>query len=214
MSLRSSAYTKILPATVSTAVLFCALAPTVGAGSKSKFDKRYRGTLSGSTTVNYDDGDVIEAVWSVSNLKLKLRKTRKEPGGWTAVYKVTSGSVSFSQIKKGACTHSVVDKFALLPALPNPPVSEPLALGRNSNGKWWMLGGISTDTRYSTTETCTYSDGSSPRAYSVEVMVPQLFDPMGAKGRPGKRIRGRYTDTDKAGSSTITIVRDWDLKPR
>lgn len=214
MSFGAPAFLKTSLATAAACVLIAALAPADAAASKPKFDKRYKGTLDGTTTVKYDDGDVIKAEWSVANLRLKLRKASKAHGSWTAVYKVTGGTVGFSQIKTGVCTHTVIDSFPLIPALPNPPVSEPLAFTRNSRGQWSLFGGISVEPRYTTTETCTYPDGSEPRTYSVEVMVPQLFDSLGAKGRPGKRIRGRYSVSDKAGSSTETIVRNWDLKPR
>lgn len=214
MTIRAPLSAKIPLAIVLACALVVALAPAADAASKPRFSKRYKGTLSGSTTTKYDDGDVTKAEWSVAGIKFKLRKTRNDFGGWIGIYKVTGGTVNFSETRTGICTHSVTDSFSLVSALPKHPASEPLALSRNSIGHWSVLGGIQVENTYNSTDSCNYSDGGPPDVTPIEVGLPLLFDPMQRKRRPGQRIHGRYSESDTAGSSTVTIVRKWDLKPR
>jgi hypothetical protein len=214
MTFTAPASAKTSLATVTACVLLIALAPAANAASKPKFDKYYEGTLSGSTTTKYDDGDVLDAVWSVAHVKLKLRKTRAEFGGWMAIYKVTGGTVNFSEIKTGMCTHSVTDSFPLVSGLPKHPASGPLALNRNSSGDWLLYGGIQVDNTYNSTEFCADPGGGPPIVSPVVVTLPQLFDPTGGRAKPGQRIHGKYHDSNTAGSSTVTTVRNWNLKPR
>jgi hypothetical protein len=200
------------PALMLALAVLAAPAAASAATGKPHFSRSYRGTLSGHLE-SRSGSRVIKADWTVKGLVFRLEHVRAFEGGWTGFYKVTAGTLSFSQTETGPCSYSVEASMPLAKSLPRPNPSAPLALDKNPLGKFYVLGLISPDKRLKTTETCTFPDGGEPDANPVEVEIPTIFDPGGSVWRPGRRLRGHRTVKDGFDEVKRTKSLSWSLKP-
>src|SRR5690348_397423 len=76
--------------------------------SRPSFAHSYRGTISG-TFSSSENGNVIKSQWNVSGVVLRLTKVQAFEGGFTGLYKVTRGTVTFSETETGTCSYSAGD---------------------------------------------------------------------------------------------------------
>ncbi len=194
------------------AVFFLAAALSVPANalavSRPHYARAYRGTITG-TTEFHDTGQDVKSQWTITGLVFRLYKVTAFEGGYTGLYKVTAGTVSYSETETGDCSYSASDKFALKKALPHPLTSVSLALDKDPLGRMTMLGLIDVTRKLNVTETCPDSEGGPPSTSQRQLQVPTLFDPGETSWRPGKRLHHKRTQPEDNGKQTFS----WNLKP-
>jgi hypothetical protein len=176
--------------------------------SRPSFAHSYRGTISG-TFSSSEQGNVVKSQWKVSGLVFRLTKVQAFEGGFTGIYKVTRGTLSFSEIETGTCSYSAGDKFGLAKAIPRNAASVPLALDQDPIGRKTMLGLININRKIKTTESCPDPDGGPPSMTPLTLSFPTLFDPGEKRWSPGRRLHRTNKQADRATKETWT----WDLKP-
>jgi hypothetical protein len=131
-------------------------------------------------------------------------------GGFTGIYKVTRGTVTYSETETGNCSYSVSAKFGLKGALPHPNPSAPFALDKDPLGRMTMLGLLNVDRQFKATESCPDSEGGPPLTEQRTLEPPTLFDPGEAHWRAGRRLHHTRVERDGSrGKRTWT----WNLKP-
>jgi hypothetical protein len=185
-----------------------ALAAGALGASRPSFAHSYRGTITGSFS-NSEDGNVVKGQWKISGVVFRLSKTQAFEGGFTGLYKITRGTVTYSETETGTCSYSAGDKFGVAKALPHPNPSVPMALDQDPLGRKTMLGLIDVTRKLKTTESCPDPDGGPPTMSTRTLALPTLFDP-GEKGwRPGRRLHSSNRQTDR----NAKTVWSWNLKP-
>jgi hypothetical protein len=182
-------------------------AVTLGA-SRPNFAKAYRGTLAGSFS-NKDGGETIKAQWKITGVVLRRYKVQPFEGGFTGIYKVTHGTVSYSETESGDCSYSATDKFGLAKAIGRHPTSTPFALDQDPLGRKTILGLIMVNRKLKTTESCADPNGGPATTETRTLALPTLVD-FGEKGwRPGRRLHSKNTQSDRSART----VWSWNLKP-
>lgn len=182
-------------------------AAAVGA-SRPNFAHSYRGTVSGTLSTG-ENGNVVKAQWKIAGLVFRLTKAQAFEGGFTGLYKVARGTVSYSETETGTCTYSAGDKFGLAKALPHPNPSTPFALDQDPLGRKTILGLINVNRKLKTTESCPDPGGGPPITNTRELSLPTLFDPGEAHWSPGRRLRHTNRQRDRS----TRLIWHWDLKP-
>ena len=182
-------------------------AVTLGA-SRPNFAKAYRGTLAGSFS-NKDGGETIKAQWKITGVVLRRYKVQPFEGGFTGIYKVTHGTVSYSETESGDCSYSATDKFGLAKAIGRHPTSTPFALDQDPLGRKTILGLIMVNRKLKTTESCADPNGGPATTETRTLALPTLVD-FGEKGwRPGRRLHSGNRQTDRSAKTVWT----WNLRP-
>jgi hypothetical protein len=176
--------------------------------SRPSFAHSYRGTISG-TFSSSENGNVIKSQWKVSGVVLRLTKVQAFEGGFTGLYKVTRGTVTFSETETGTCSYSAGDKFGLAKAIPRNAASVPFALDQDPLGRKTMLGLINVNRKIKTTESCPDPDGGPPSTNQMTLPLPTLFDPGEKRWSPGRRLHRSNKQVDRSSKETWS----WDLKP-
>jgi hypothetical protein len=189
------------------AALLAAPAGALGA-SRPSFAHSYRGTISG-TFSSSEGGNVVKGQWKIAKLVFRLTKVQAFEGGFTGIYKVTRGTVSYSETETGTCSYSAGDKFGLARALPHPNPSTPLALDQDPLGRKTILGLINVNRKIKTTESCPDPDGGPPTTTARTLALPTLFDPGEKRWRPGRRLHSTNRQTDRSSKQAWT----WNLRP-
>jgi hypothetical protein len=190
--------------------LTCLALPAGGAfaASRPSFAKSYRGSISGSFS-NKEGGETVKASWKITGLVFRLTKVQAFEGGFTGIYKVTRGSVSYSETETGDCSYSASDKFGLAKAIGRNPTSVPFAPDQDPLGHKTILGLIIVNRKIKTTESCSDPNGGPPTTSTRTLSLPTLVD-FGEKGwRPGRRLHSRNGQTDRSEKTSWT----WSLKP-
>lgn len=192
-----------------TVVLACLALPAGAlAASRPSFAKSYRGTITGSFS-NKDSGNVFSAKWKITGLVFRRYKAQAFEGGFTGLYKVTRGTVTYSETETGNCSFSASDKFGLAKAIGRNPTSVPFALDQNPIGHKTILGLIDVNRKVKTTETCPDPDGGPPTTNNLTLSLPTLVD-FGEKGwRPGRRLHSGNRQTDR----NVKTIWTWNLMP-
>ena len=176
--------------------------------SRPHYARAYRGTIAGSIET-HDSGLDVKAQWKITGLVFRLYKVNAFEGGYTGLYKVTAGKVSYSETESGDCSYSTSDSFALKKALPHPLTSVSLALDKDPLGRMTMLGLIDVTRKLNVTESCPDSEGGPPSTSQRQLHLPTLFDPGETSWRPGKRLHHKRTQREDNGKQTFS----WTLKP-
>ena len=176
--------------------------------SRPTYAHAYRGTISGTFTDTHAGNDV-KARWKITGLVFRLTKVQAFEGGFTGIYKVTRGTVSYSETETGDCSYSTTDKFALKSALPHPNPSVPLALDQDPLGRKTILGLINVTRRIKTTETCPDPSGGPPISSPRTLSLPTVFDAGESPWRPGRRLHHTNRQRDRTAKTSWT----WNLKP-
>lgn len=176
--------------------------------SRPTFAHSYRGTISG-TFSDTEAGNVTKAQWKITGLVFRLTKVQAFEGGFTGLYKVSRGTVSYSETETGTCSYSVGDKFGLARALPRPNPSAPFALDQDPIGRKTILGLIDVNRKVKTTESCPDPDGGPPAITQRTLALPTLFDGGEKAWRPGRRLHGTNRQSDRSARTIWT----WKLKP-
>jgi len=174
--------------------------------SRPSFAHSYRGTLSGSFT-NSEGGNVVKAQWKISGVVFRLTKVQAFEGGFTGVYKVTRGTVTYSETETGTCTYSAGDKFGLAQKVSH--TSVPFALDQDPLGRKTILGLINVGRKLKATESCPDPDGGPPTTSTLTLPLSTLFNPGEKRWSPGRRLHSSNRETDRAAKT----VWKWDLKP-
>jgi hypothetical protein len=191
-------------------VVFVSFAlPTAALGaSRPSFAHYYRGTISGSFS-NNDAGEVIKAQWKMTGVVLRRTKVQAFEGGFTATYKVTRGTVSYSETETGDCSYSASAKFGLAKAIPRNAPSVPFALDQDPLGRKTMLGLVDVNRKIKTTESCPDPDGGPPVTSNRTLTLPTLFDPGEKHWSPDRRLHGSNKQSDRSEKQ----VWSWNLRP-
>jgi hypothetical protein len=191
-----------------------ALIPAVaGASTRPKFPRTVTGTISGSHNASRGGEQTNRESWTIKDVRFTLEHVRFVENTWTAFYKVTGGTVTFSESQTGQCSYSLEKTFALKTAMPKRAISTPFFLERNMSGRDSYGGNIVPQIHWSTTETCSYPDGGEPTTQTLRVEPGNLFDSDSPGSfRIGKAMNGRYTYKDDYLNAT-TLFK-WSLKPR
>ncbi|HEX6458404.1 MAG TPA: hypothetical protein VF032_05755 [Thermoleophilaceae bacterium] len=176
--------------------------------SRPHYAESYRGTISGSFE-SHDAGRDVKGQWKIGGLVFRLYKVSAFEGGFTGLYKVTAGKVSYSETESGDCSYSVSDTFALKKWLPHPLTSVSLALDKDPLGRMTTLGLIDVRRKLSVTESCADSQGGPPATEQRELQLPTLFDPAETSWKPGRRLHHRRSERQDNGKQTFS----WNLKP-
>jgi hypothetical protein len=194
-------------------LLFCVVAmatlalPAGALGaSRPSFAHSYRGTISGSFSET-QDGNVVKAQWKISGVVFRRVKVQAFEGGFTGIYKVTRGTVTYNETETGTCSYSAGDKFGVAKKVSH--TSVPFALDQDPLGRKTILGLIDVNRKLKATESCPDPDGGPPTTNTLTLPLTTLFNP-GEKGwRPGRRLHSSNRETDR----TSKQVWSWDLKP-
>jgi hypothetical protein len=202
----------MIPRTVAATLIALALVPAVaGASARPKFPRTVTGTISGSHVAKRGEQTNKEA-WTIKGVRFRLEHVRFVENTWTGFYKVTAGSVTFSETESGPCSYSLAKTFALRSALPKRAISTPFFLERDMLGRDSYGGNIVPAVRWNVTETCAYPD-AEPTAETKQVEPGNLFDSNSPSSfRIGKAMKGRYSYKDDY--LNATTVFNWSLKPR
>lgn len=176
--------------------------------SRPHYAGSYRGTISGSFET-HDAGSDVKGQWKIAGLVFRLYKVSAFEGGYTGLYKVTAGKVSYSETESGDCSYSASDTFALKKELPHPLTSVSLALDKDPLGRLTMLGLIDVTRKLNATETCPDSSGGPPATEQRELQVPTLFDPAETSWKPSRRLHHKRTQREDNGKQMFS----WNLKP-
>ena len=95
--------------TVAVVVACCALIPSVAqASSRPSFPKIVTGTISGTDSATRD-GQTNKESWTIKNVRFRLEHVRFVENTWTAFYKVTGGTVMFSETESCMCRPAWAD---------------------------------------------------------------------------------------------------------
>jgi hypothetical protein len=201
------------PRTVAAVLACCAFIPSVAqASSRPNFPKTVSGTISGSYT-GKRDGQTNNESWTIKSVRFRLEHVRFVENTWTGFYRVTGGTVTFSETESGPCTYSLQKTFALKPAMPKRAISTPFFLTRNMLGRDSYGGNIVPAVHWNATETCTYPDGGEPTTDTKRIEPGNLFDSRSPSSfRIGKSMKGTYKYFDDY--LKATTVFKWSLKPR
>jgi hypothetical protein len=200
--------------TVAAALASLALIPAVAeASTKPKFPRTVTGTISGTHLAKQPgDPQVFNQKWTIKGVRFTLEHVRFVENTWTGFYKVTAGTVTFSETESGPCTYSLEKTFALRPAMPKRPISTPFFLERDMLGRDSYGGNVSPTIHWTTTETCTDPDGGEPRTDAVRVDPDNLFDSRSPRSfRIGRAMKGTYKYRD---GEYGNLSYSWSLKPR
>jgi hypothetical protein len=199
------------PRTVAAALASLALIPAADASTRPNFPRTVSGTISGSHVAKRA-GQMNKESWTIKGVRFTLVHVRFVENTWTGFYKVTAGTVTFSETQSGPCSYSLDKTFALKPAMPKRAVSTPFFLNRSMLGKDSYGGNIVPAIHWNVTETCTYPDGGEPTTQTMRVEPGNLFDSSSPSSfRIGKAMKGRYSYKDgEYGTTTYT----WSLRPR
>jgi len=154
-------------------------------------------------------GETVSASWKISGLVFRLTKVQAFEGGFTGLYKVTRGTVSYSESETGDCSYSGSLRFGLAKAFPHPNPSVPLALDQDPLGRKTMLGLVNVRPKLAVTESCPQDEGSPPVTTTRKLSLPTLFDPGESSWRPGRKLHHRRTERSGDEKRTWT----WSLKP-
>jgi hypothetical protein len=193
---------------ISVAVAALVAPPCALGASRPSFAHSYRGTISG-TFSSSENGNVVKAHWKITGIVFRLTKVQAFEGGFTGVYKVTRGTVSYSETETGTCTYSAGDKFGVAKALPHPNPSTPLALDQDPLGRKTILGLIDVSRKLKVTESCPDPNGGPPTTNDRTLAIPTLFDPGEKPWRPGRRLH----QTNRVRDRSETDTWSWNLKP-
>ncbi len=185
-----------------------AAAAGASAASRPSFARSYRGTITGSLR-STSGGDTVNAHWKITGLVFRLTRVQAFEGGFTGLYKVTRGTVSYSESETGSCSYTGSLSFALMSSLPHPNPSVPLALDQDPLGRKTMLGLINVTRKLDVTESCPQDDGSPPLTSTRKLPLPTLFDPGETPWRPGRKLHHRRSE--RSGDEQRTWA--WSLKP-
>lgn len=199
------------PRTLAAALASLALIPAVAdASTKPRFPRTVTGTISGSSSSSR--GNTVKEAWTIKGVRFTLEHVRFVENTWTGFYKVTAGTVTFSETETGQCSHSVEKTFALKPAMPKRPISTPFFLNRNMSGHDSYGGNIFPSIHWNVTETCAFQDGGEPTTETKRIEPGNLFDATTRRSfRIGKAMKGTYKyDDGEYGTTKYT----WSLKPR
>ena len=191
------------------AAIIAASAFAVPAGAKAPAPKSYTGTVVGTQT----SGNGVTDNWTISNLKLRRSMLVHDQIGWHVAYKVAGGSVAFSEVATGQCSHTVTDNFALKPVVTK-YTDPPLSFDK-FKGRWSAEGALTVEKQYSVTDQCTASDGTAYQG-TTTVHVPTLMA-LGAfsrRLRPGRRLHLTAHSTSKTDGATATDTWKISLSAR
>jgi hypothetical protein len=200
--------------TVAVALASLALIPAAAeASAKPRFPRTVTGTISGVASSS-SAGTTVKESWTIKGVRFKLEHVRFVENTWTGFYKVTGGTVTFSERVTGDCTYSVDKTYALRPVMPKRPISTPFFLNRDMLGRDTYGGNITPNLRWNVTQTCTDPAGGEPTTEPVRVEQGRLFDTFGTGSRRfriGKAMKGTYRyDDGEYGTTTYK----WSLKAR
>lgn len=190
------------------AAAIAAVPASGSAASRPSFAHSYRGALSGLFTDTHA-GNKVTARWKVTQVVLRLTKVQAFEGGFTGLYKVTRGSVSYSETESGNCSYTATSTFGLARAIPRNGPSVPFALDQDPLGRRTMLGLINVNQKLKTTESCPDPNGGPPSTAQRTLSLPTLFDPGEKRWSPGRRLHRTNTQRDTNSKTSWT----WDLKP-
>ena len=151
----------------------------------------------------------IKTTWKVSKARFKLEHVRSVEGSWTGFYKVTGGSVHYTETETGNCTYEIDSTFPLLKTMPKNRISTPLALTRSLTGHDTYDGDVDPTKKWTIFESCTEND--EPLAQERTVNVPDLFSTGEKSGRIGRAMKGKFTYKDEAPSFKRTSTYSWSL---
>lgn len=192
------------------ATTLLALAVPSVAAAKPSMPKTYSGSVVGTQVLtSKNDSTTLTDKWTIANIKLRRGPVKSVRGGWRAYYKVIGGSVSWSQVKTGACQHTVTDSFPLKSALPRVQASAPFGF-ELYGGHWQTFGLIDTDKVVSAKDVCTYP-GEEPREDQIDVAVPTLFSVglPAVKRRPTRKLN--FTARDNYEFSDSNSKKTWKV---
>ncbi len=199
---------------VASVLLACCLAVPAGAAtSKPKFAKTYRGTVSGTTSTRAN-GQTLDTNWTITGVVFRLKSIRAFEGGWTGIYKVGGGKVSFNVSgSEQDCSYVAHEVFKLAGSLPKHAVSVPFALDKNPLGHYSIMGLLDPSKRIAATEFCTDSDSGQKQTSTKQIDVPDLLN-AGEKGwKPGRAIKGSNAQRDSFDDTKSSRTWRWNLKP-
>jgi len=151
----------------------------------------------------------VKGQWKITGLVFRLSKVNSFEGGFTGLYKVTAGTVSYSESESGNCSYSASDTFALKKALPHPNPSAPLALDKDPLGRMITFGLIDVTRKLNVTETCLDPGGGPPATEQRQLELPTLFDAGETSWKPGRRLHHTRTNRENNRNETFS----WSLKP-
>ena len=181
------------------------------AASKPSFPKTYKGTISGTYVADLDGGSTHKVTWTISKVRFRLEHVRFAEGRfWTGFYKVTGGTVTYTDTKTGTCTHDLSEKFALAPAMPKRVIATPFHMNRYVGSKDFYGGYIDPNKHWTVLESCTYSEDDFG-AEEQRIDVRNMFDTGSKRGRIGSALKGKYVYKDDRPVSTTTY--QWSLRP-
>jgi hypothetical protein len=178
------------------------------AASRPSFARAYRGTISGQFE-SRDGGNDVKGTWKISGVVFRLTKTQAFEGGFSGLYKVAHGNVSYTETETGDCSYTASAKFGLAGALPHPNPSVPFALDQDPIGRKTILGLIDVTRKLDVTESCPDPNGGPATTNTRRLGLPALFDPQESRWRPGRRLRHTVRQKDKGTSESWS----WNLKP-
>jgi hypothetical protein len=188
--------------------LALALPASAFGASRPSFAHSYRGTITGSFS-NREGGDVLKGDWKITGLVFRRYKVQAFEGGFTGLYKVTRGTVTYSETETGDCSYSASDKFGLAKAIGRNPPSVPFAPDQGPTGGRTIFGLITVNRKVKTTESCPDPNGGPPTTGSRTLSLPPLVDFGEKHWRPGHRIHGSNRQTDRSEKTIWT----WNLRP-
>lgn len=199
---------RIWPALAAVAALAAWPASALGV-SRPSFAHSYRGTISGKVEIR-TGGSEVHGKWTIAGLVFRLTKVQAFEGGFTGLYKVTAGTVAYSETETGDCSYSTSTQFGLARALPRPNPSTPLALDVNPLGHRSTFGLINVNRQLSVTESCPDPDGGPASTETRKVDLPTLFDAGETSWSPGRHLRHTRTQKEDNGKESWS----WNLRPR
>jgi hypothetical protein len=197
--------------TVAAALACCALIPSVAqASSRPSFPKTVTGEISGGHS-GKRDGQTNKESWTIKNIRFRLVHVRFVENTWTGFYKVTGGTVTFSESQSGECSYSIEKTFPLKSNMKD-KTSTPLSMTRNMSGRDSYGGNIWPSIHWNATKTCSFP-GGEPTTETIRVEPGNLFDASSpASFRIGKAMKGTYKYFDDYLNATTTFT--WSLKAR
>lgn len=178
------------------------------AASRPSFARAYRGTISGKFE-SRSGGEDVKATWKISGVVFRLTKTQAFEGGFTGLYKVAHGNVSYSETETGDCSYTASTQFGLAGALPHPNPSSSFALDQDPIGRKTILGLIDVTRKLDVTESCPDPNGGPTTTNTRKLSLATLFDSGEKPWRPGRRLH----ETNKRKDTGTSDSWSWNLKP-